>query len=62
MCSVDEGVAVDVVYLDISKAFNTVSHSFLPEKLAAQGLGACMLTVAYRMFMGNPVLNHSWTT
>ena len=27
----DEGKAVDVVYLDFSKAFDTVSHSIPPE-------------------------------
>ncbi|XP_064296076.1 probable global transcription activator SNF2L2 [Phalacrocorax carbo] len=35
---VDEGKAVDVTYLDFSKAFDTVSHVFLLEKLAAHGL------------------------
>lgn len=34
----DEGKAVDVVYLNFSKASNTVSHSILLEKLAAQWL------------------------
>ncbi|KAK4818184.1 hypothetical protein QYF61_007822 [Mycteria americana] len=40
---VDEAKAVDVIYLDFSKAFDTVSHSILPENLVAHGLDGCPL-------------------
>jgi len=42
-CLVDEGKAVDVIYLDFSKIFDTVPHSILLEKLAAHGLDGCTL-------------------
>jgi len=40
---VDEGKAVDVIYLDFSKAFDTVSHRILLEKLSVHGLDRCTL-------------------
>jgi len=40
---VDEGKAVDVIYLDFSKAFDSVPHSILLEKLAARDLDGCTL-------------------
>jgi len=49
---VDEGKAVDVVYLDFSKAFDTVPHSILLEKLAARGLDGCTLCWIKRWLNG----------
>jgi len=39
----DAGKAVDAIYLDFSKAFDTVPHSVLLEKLAVHGLHGCTL-------------------
>lgn len=39
---VDEGKAVHVVHLNLSKAFSTVSHCIL-EKLSVHGLDRCAL-------------------
>ena len=40
---VDEGHSVDVVYLDFGKAFDKVPHQRLLAKLAAAGIGGCIL-------------------
>jgi len=40
---VDEGKAVDVVYPDCSKPFDTFSHRILLEKMAAYGLDGHIL-------------------
>ena len=40
---VNERKAVDIVYLDFSKAFDMLPHSILVEKLAVHGLEGCTL-------------------
>uniref|UniRef100_A0A8C3KCP4 Reverse transcriptase domain-containing protein n=1 Tax=Calidris pygmaea TaxID=425635 RepID=A0A8C3KCP4_9CHAR len=39
----NEGKAVDIVYLDFGKAFDTVPHGVLLEKLANHGIDKCIL-------------------
>jgi len=51
-CLVDEGKAVDVVYLDYSKAFDTVTYSILLEKLAVHSLDECTLRWAKNWLNG----------
>ncbi|KAK4828307.1 LOW QUALITY PROTEIN: hypothetical protein QYF61_025319 [Mycteria americana] len=55
---VDEGKAVDVVYLDFSKVFDTVSYSILLEKLAAHGLDGCTHGRAQRVVVNG--VKSSW--
>lgn len=50
----DEGNAVDVACLDFSRAFDTVSHSLLLEKLVAHGLDRCILHWVKTGWMANP--------
>jgi len=49
---VGEGKAVDVVCLDFSKAFDTVSHSILLENLAAHVLDMCVLCLVKNWLEG----------
>ena len=41
--SVDEGTPVDVVYLDLTKAFDTVPHKRLLKKIKAHGIDGSIL-------------------
>ncbi|PKU46093.1 rna-directed dna polymerase from mobile element jockey-like [Limosa lapponica baueri] len=53
-CLVGDGKAVDVVYLDFSKAFDTVSQSILLEKVAAHGLDGNTLHWVKNWLEGRP--------
>ncbi|PKU28055.1 rna-directed dna polymerase from mobile element jockey-like [Limosa lapponica baueri] len=59
-CLVDEGKAVDVVYLNFSKAFDMVSHSILLEKWAAHGLDGSTLRWGHNNPMQRYKLGEEW--
>ena len=42
--AIDQGHGVDVAYLDFSKAFNSVPHQRLLQKLASYGFGGKLLS------------------
>lgn len=56
-CLVAEAEAVDVVYLDFTKAFDNVSHSILMEKLTAyvleSGIKSSWWLVTSGVFQGS---------
>ncbi|KAJ7400182.1 RNA-directed DNA polymerase from mobile element jockey-like protein [Pitangus sulphuratus] len=57
---VDEGKAVDVVYLDFSKAFDTISHSSLLEKLSARVVDGCTLSWVKNTFWAQMDRPREW--
>lgn len=50
----DEGKAVDVVCLDVSKDFGTISRSILLEKVAAHGLDGDTFSWAKSWLVAEP--------
>ena len=52
MNAIDQGEHVDVVYIDLRKAFDSVDHEKLLQKCAAYGIGGKLLAVI-RAFLSN---------
>ena len=48
----NDGKCFDVIYIDLAKAFDTVSHSKLLQKLCALGVGGCLLRWLRKFLVG----------
>lgn len=53
-CLVDVGKAVEVIYLYFSKAFDTVFHNILLEKLTFHGVEWCKIPGHKAAWMARP--------
>ena len=45
LCHVDEGHSIDVIFLDMAKAFDKVPHKRLLEKMRKHGIGGKVLRI-----------------
>lgn len=45
--AIDKGIYIYLVFIDISKAFNTINHDLLPATLKAYGFLASALDLIY---------------
>lgn len=45
--AIDKGIYIYLVFMDISKAFNTINHDVLPATLKAYGFLASALDLIY---------------
>ena len=57
----NEEKAADVVYIGFSKAFNTISHGILLQKLAAHGLDKYTLCQAKNWLEGQAQSGGEWS-
>ena len=57
---VDEGMVVDVVFLDLSKAFDTIPHSSLLDKLTSSEINRSILFWAMNWLNSSPQRLIAW--
>jgi len=52
LCQIDEGCSIDMVFLDMAKAFDKVPHKTLLEKLRKRGIGGKILRISGNWLQG----------
>ncbi len=51
----DEGHTVDVIYLDVAKAFDSVNHRLLLTKMSSFGLETCPFRGVLKVYVGGEI-------